>query len=38
LIADSFGLSIDVLKGANGRRIQDPNVIVAGQVLIIPES
>jgi formylglycine-generating enzyme required for sulfatase activity len=38
LIADLYGLTIDELKGANGRRIQDPNLIVAGQVLIIPES
>jgi formylglycine-generating enzyme required for sulfatase activity len=38
LIADQFGLTVDEIKGANGRRISDPNVIVAGQVLIIPGS
>jgi hypothetical protein len=37
LIANLFGLSVAEVKGANGRRIQDPNVIVVGQVLIIPE-
>ena len=37
LIADLFGLTLVDVKGANGRRIQDPNVIVVGQVLIIPE-
>lgn len=36
-IANLFGLSIVDLKGANGRRIQDPNVIVVGQTLIIPQ-
>jgi len=38
LIADQFGLTVEEIKGANGRRISDPNVIVAGQVLIIPGS
>jgi len=37
LIANLFGLTVSEVKGANGRRIQDPNVIVVGQVLIIPE-
>jgi len=37
-IANFFGLSIDEVKGANGRRITDPNVISAGQILIIPEA
>lgn len=37
LIANLFGLTIVDVKGANGRRIDDPNVIVVGQVLIIPE-
>jgi len=37
LIANFFGLTVSEVKGANGRRIQDPNVIVVGQVLIIPE-
>ena len=37
LIANAFGLTLDEVKGANGRRIQDPNVIVVGQVLIIPQ-
>lgn len=36
-IANQLGLSVADLKGANGRRIEDPNVITAGQVLIIPE-
>ena len=36
-IANLFGLSIAEVKGANGRRISDPNVISVGQVLIIPE-
>lgn len=36
-IANLFGLSIVDLKGANGRRIDDPNVIVVGQTLIIPQ-
>lgn len=36
-IANLFGLSVVELKGANGRRIQDPNVIVVGQTLIIPQ-
>jgi hypothetical protein len=36
-IANFFGLSIAEVKGANGRRIEDPNVITVGQVLIIPE-
>jgi formylglycine-generating enzyme required for sulfatase activity len=35
-IANLFGLSIDEVKGANGRRITDPNVISVGQILIIP--
>ena len=37
-IANFFGLSIGELKGANGRRISDPNVISVGQILIIPEA
>jgi hypothetical protein len=37
LIANQFGLTVEEVKGANGRRIEDPNVIVVGQVLIIPE-
>ncbi|MGH2621976.1 MAG: LysM peptidoglycan-binding domain-containing protein, partial [Anaerolineales bacterium] len=37
LIANLFGLTVAEVKGANGRRIEDPNVIVVGQVLIIPE-
>ena len=37
LIANLFGLTVVDVKGANGRRIDDPNVIVVGQVLIIPE-
>ena len=37
-IANFFGLSINELKGANGRRISDPNVISVGQILIIPEA
>ena len=36
-IANLFGLSVAEVKGANGRRINDPNVISVGQVLIIPE-
>lgn len=36
-IANLFGLSIVDLKGANGRRIEDANVIVVGQTLIIPQ-
>ncbi|MEE9216019.1 MAG: SUMF1/EgtB/PvdO family nonheme iron enzyme [Anaerolineales bacterium] len=36
-IANLFGLSLAEVKGANGRRITDPNVISVGQVLIIPE-
>ena len=35
-IANLYGLSIDEVKGANGRRITDPNVISVGQILIIP--
>ena len=37
-IANLFGLSVAEVKGANGRRISDPNVISVGQVLIIPEA
>ena len=37
-IANSFGLSLAEVKGANGRRVTDPNVISVGQVLIIPEA
>ncbi len=37
-IANSFGLSLAEVKGANGRRITDPNEITAGQILIIPEA
>jgi hypothetical protein len=37
-IANLFGLTLAEVKGANGRRITDPNVITVGQVLIIPES
>jgi hypothetical protein len=37
-IANFFGLSIAEVKGANGRRIEDPNVISVGQVLIIPDA
>jgi hypothetical protein len=36
-IADLFGLSLAEVKGANGRKITDPNVIRAGWVLIIPD-
>ncbi len=36
-IANTFGLSLAEVKGANGRRISDPNVITVGQILIIPE-
>jgi hypothetical protein len=36
-IANLYGLSLDEVKGANGRRITDPNVISVGQILIIPE-
>ncbi|MFQ5922676.1 MAG: SUMF1/EgtB/PvdO family nonheme iron enzyme [Anaerolineales bacterium] len=35
-IANQFGLSLAEVKGANGRKITDPNVIRAGWVLIIP--
>ncbi len=38
LIANMFGLTISEIKGANGRRITDPNEIKVGQVLIIPET
>jgi hypothetical protein len=36
-IANLYGLSLADVKGANGRRITDPNVISVGQILIIPE-
>jgi hypothetical protein len=35
-IANLFGLSVAEVKGANGRKITDSNVIRAGWVLIIP--
>jgi len=37
-IANIFGLSLAQVKGANGRRVSDPNVISVGQVIIIPEA
>jgi len=37
-IANFFSLSIGELKGANGRRISDPNAISVSQILIIPEA
>jgi formylglycine-generating enzyme required for sulfatase activity len=36
-IARFFGLTLAEVKGANGRRVEDPNVIRVGQILIIPE-
>jgi len=37
-IADLFGLSVAEVKGANGRKITDPNVIRVGWALIIPDA